>query len=246
MTEGSVQETGAGGVGGAGEPSQVEGAQQQQASEAPPDPRVMQHLEQLGSQIGQMTEQFGPVIEHFQQQAQPEADPFAEFGGEEFASQLGEQMGMDPQQLRDTLGSMIDSRAQELIGQHVAPIAEHLRIEGFKQLEGQYADMRDPQKAEQIWNSAESRAAEIAHNAGLPAQLAPAMMTPQFVELVYKAEMADQHAAAQSAAGEQQQQEVQLEGSSGGGPSQSGEQSLAERLHAARPGGQTASGFRFY
>lgn len=241
MTEGAVQETGAAEAGGEGA-SQTEGVQQQQAAESQPDPRVMGRLDELGGQVGQMLEQFGPVMEHFQQQGQGEADPFAEFGGEEFASQLGEQMGMDPQQLRDTLGSMIDSRAQELIGQHVAPIAEHLRIQGFQQLEGQYADMRDPQKAEQIWNSAEQRAAEIAHNAGMPAQLAPAMMTPQFVELVYKAEMADQHAAAQSAVGEQQGQEVQLEESGAAAPAP-GEPTRQERIVNA---GGNAGGFAWY
>jgi hypothetical protein len=234
MTDGAVQQTDGAQTGAEGA-SQAEGVQQQQATEAQPDPRVMERLDQLGGQIGQMFEQFGPVVEHFSQQGHQQADPFADFGGEEFATQLGEQMGMDPAQLQSTFREMAQSEAQRLVQQHIAPIAERQRIEGFEKLEGQYADMRDPQKAEQIWNSAETRAAEMVHNAGLPAEVAPVLMTPQFVELVYKAEMADQHAAAQSAAGEQQGQEVQLEQSGAAAPAP-GEPSRAEQIVGAGGG----------
>lgn len=230
-TEASVEQAGTGveqAAGGA--PSQVEGAQQAQATEAQPDPRVMQRLDQLGETLQGMATAFQQSG-----QQQEQGDPFAEFGGEEFVTQLGEQAGVDPQELMQTFRQAAAAEAQKMVG----PIQEQLKNQAFVELEGRYPDMQDPTKAAALLDTSERYATEFAHSAGLPAQAVPALaLSPAFVELVYKAEMADRHAAAQGASGEQQ--EVQLEGASaaGGGGN---EPSRQERIVNA--GGGPATGF---
>lgn len=172
-----------------------EGTPAETGGEQTQDPGIIDQLsgrfDQLEGGLGEIRdwiqgqqpqeEQFG-FEDPYQQQQQPQFDPYTGEPVQQEAQQL------DPQ--------MVQSMIQQGINQGLAPIQQHLLGQQLNQLADKYPDMRNPDVLQQI----DQTTGQIAQQFGNP-NLAT---DPRIVEMAYKAYRADQLASQQTPAGQQQ------------------------------------------
>lgn len=175
--------------------------------------------------------------EMFTQQQAGEGEP-AE-GEEEFdAGGLFDlDNGMDPQEAQQLLAQLVDQRTSAALEKAIAPLME--RVDGIQvgldaeQLAAKYPALATKEGAEPVVNAARA----LAETLGNPA-LANNM---QVLELIYKSQMADKHAAGERPAGADTQ--FELERAGGAGPAAGDEPNIAERIVASRKNTEFWSGW---
>lgn len=172
-----------------------------------------------------MVEQFGRPAEAEQDEGQ---------GDEDFDTSglFDLDNGMDPAEAQQLLAQLVDQRTQSGVDKAIAPLLE--RINGIQvgldaeQLAAKYPALGTKEGAEPVVAAAR----ELAEKLGNPA-LATNM---QVIELVYKAQMADQHAAGERPVGAEKG--FELERAGGAGPAAGAEPNIAERIVASRQNGE--------
>lgn len=177
--------------------------------------------------------------EMFTQQQAGEDDPAAEGDDDEFdAGGLFDlDNGMDPQEAQQLLAQLVDQRTSAAVQKALAPVME--RVNGIQvgldaeQLAAKYPALATKEGAEPVVNAARA----LAETLGNPA-LANNM---QVLELIYKSQMADQHAAGERPAGADKQ--FELERAGGAGPAAGDEPNIAERIVASRRNTEFWSGW---
>lgn len=210
-----------------------------QAAEAPQvNDALMARLDEMSQQIGQLT-QAAPAEPQWQggisdlpyaegdqsQQFDPGFDPYQQQfqGPDQYQpGQYAPDPYQDPQQAQaqamQQLQSFIAEQVQQGVQQHVTPYIQQQRA---NELERQYPDLADPQKAGEVV----AQTAQYAQKLGRP-ELA---RDPQLVELVYLAQQARSQAAQETPA--DGDQGVHLE--SGGAAPQQEESDPVTRMLAA-------------
>lgn len=176
--------------------------------------------------------------EMFTQQQAGEGDP-EEGGADEFDAEglFDLDNGMDPQEAQQLLAQLVDQRTSAAVQKALAPVME--RVNGIQvgldaeQLAAKYPALATKEGAEPVVNAARALAEQL----GNPA-LANNM---QVLELIYKAQMADQHAAGERPAGGDKQ--FELERAGGAGPAAGDEPNIAERIVASRKNAEFWSGW---
>lgn len=204
----------------------VEGGQEQAPSGVDFSP-VLERFDALAPRIERMEQQFA---QFGQQQGEPAGqEPAA--AGEDFdvGGLFDIDSGVDPQQAQQMLQQLVDSRTQSQLDAALAPVLEQVRgIQvglDAEQLAAKYPALADASVAGPVVQ----RARELAEHAGHP-ELATNM---QFIETIYKAQMADQYAAGERPVGGEQQ--FELERGGGAGPGAAAEESnIADRIVAGR------------
>lgn len=131
-----------------------------------------------------------------------------------------QQRELDPQALQ----SLIDTRAQQLLEQQLGPLAQqvqHIQVGlDAEALTAKYPDLEKPE----VVGPVVEKARALAEAMGDP-RLA---QNAQFVEVIYKAQMADARAAGEQPAGAEQG--FELERAGGAGPAAGEAPNIAERL----------------
>jgi hypothetical protein len=190
------------------------------------------------SPVFERFEQLTPRLEGLEQTVSRLAEPAEEEGGDEFEIDLdslygppedGEQQErqLDPQALQ----SMIDARAQQLLQQHLDPLQQQVRSIQVG-LDAEALTARYPDLAkEEVAGPVVEQARALAEAMGNPALA----QNTQFVEVIYKAQMADARAAGERPAGAEEG--FELERAGGAGPAAGEEPSIADRLIAKQQNG---------
>lgn len=135
---------------------------------------------------------------------------------------------IDPAQAQQLLAQLVDQRTQAALDKSLAPLME--RVNGIQvgldaeQLAAKYPALATREGAEPVVAAARELAQALEN---------PALATNmQVLELIYKAQMADKHAAGERPAGAEGQ--FELERGSGAGPGAGDEPNIAERIIANR------------
>jgi hypothetical protein len=195
------------------------------------------------SPVFERFEQLVPRLEGLEQTVSRLAEPPAEEGAEEddpYAIDLDAlygpvDEGEAPQERQlnpEALQSMIDARAQQLLQQHLDPLQQQVQSIQVG-LDAEALTARYPDLAkEEVAGPVVERARSLAEAMGNPALA----QNTQFVEVVYKAQMADARAAGERPAGAEQG--FELERAGGAGPA-AGEEppNIADRLIARHQDG---------
>ena len=148
-----------------------------------------------------------PMLEGLRQpsEPEPEVDEFAELFAQDYGDEVGEQaQGLNPDQLKAAFQQVVENT----VGPQLQELREWRLDQEAAKLENQYPDLQKPEVAREIVGQAQA-VAQAFGNAELARQ-------PGFIELVYKASMADQRAAQETPAGSEA--EIALEAAGGAAP----------------------------
>lgn len=148
--------------------------------------------------------------------------------GDDEAGQQGAR-ALNPQAIQELVSHLV----QQGISEHVGPLSEQVRSVQMgldaEALTARYPDLGKPEVARPVVDAARA----LAESLGSP-ELA---FNTQFIEAIYKAQLADQYAAGERPVGAEQG--FELERGAGAGPSAGDEQNMAERIVARRQGAQS-------
>lgn len=203
-----------------------DGGQEQEAAGGLDLSPVLERFDGLQSNVERLQE----MVTQFAGGEEGEGEEQADGGEDDFdASALFEyDDDIDPAQAQQLLAQLVDQRTQAALDKSLAPLME--RVNGIQvgldaeQLAAKYPALATREGAEPVVAAAR----ELAQALGNPA-LATNM---QVLELIYKAQMADKHAAGERPAGADGQ--FELERGSGAGPGAGDEPNIAERIIANR------------
>ena len=189
-------------------------------AEAPQEPQYLTE-DALDTRMQELRSDIVPMLESLRQPSEPEpeeADEFAELFAQDYGDQLGEQaQGLDPDQLRSAFQKVV----QDTVGPQREELREWRLDREAAELEGRFPDLQKPEVAREIVGQAQA----VAQAFGNPEMA----RQPKFIELIYKASMADQRAAQETPAGSQGG--IELE--SAGGAAPTSEEDAQNRILAA-------------
>lgn len=240
----------------AGEAAQQDAAPEGQAQEGQQEggeqtaavtPEALQRIDQIAEQLPQIQEQIQNLqppdagdegFEGDEGFGEPEGPEllYDEYG-QPYDAETGEPI--DPQQAEQAqLQQFVDQRVTNAVQEAIKPLLENQErqriVQEADQLEGEFPELADPEKAGQAVETARG----LAEQMGQP-ELAG---DPKFVRLSYLAGKAEQLAAQETPAGSTQEA-VSIEGGGGATPVSPEEDDTAQRiLMAGRPNGQALRG----
>lgn len=184
-------------------------------------------LERLDEVVSRQ-ETFGSELAALRAQPEAEAEPDDGLADFDFSGLYDTPGEMDEAQAARVLQGLVQQQMTPALEQAVGPLAEQLqqmRVESdARALIEQYPELGDPSVAEAVTKRADEMAKEI----GNP-DLA---QSRQFIELVFKAQKADQRAAGEVPVGDLQSQS--LEGGAGAVPGGADGQSIAQQIVGSR------------
>jgi hypothetical protein len=187
---------------------------------------VLERLNELGGQLGEVR----PLLEQLrpQEQQQAQAEP------EGFDGLVDAEGYLDVDALNKRMESMVEQRLNTALAgdrEQLQHVQNWLLDQEFEQLEQEYPDLQDEQKANALMQSVKKFAADR----GIPGLA----QDPEFVEQFYLAERARELGRAQQAAGSATGQEVSLEGGSGANqqPAQSSDDDIRAGIRNSGPSG---------
>ena len=197
------------------------GTEQQQDSGFDLGP-VIDRVDQIGERLGSFEERFASRFE--EPEAEQQDTGFEEFDADGLLDDGGD---MDPQAAQQLLGKIVDQRTGKAVQEAVGPLMQQIQDMQIgldaDALAQRYPELSKQEVAEPVVQAAR----QLAEQMGQP-ELA---RSPQFIEVIYKAQMADKYAAGEVPVGDEQ--EFDLESAAGSGP-QGVEANIAERIVKAR------------
>ena len=187
---------------------------------------LTERIDGLASQMDRLVQGFTPPA---QEAAEPDDDDdeFDIASLFDIPDEEPQQQPLDPAALQGVF-SQYDQRMQAQIEKALAPLMERqqatdTRLEA-EVLAAKYPDLADPAIAGPVVQKAQ----ELAESVGDPSL----RNNMQLIELIYKAQMAEKHAAGEQPAGAEQG--FALERAGGAGPAASEQPNIAQRIAAQR------------
>lgn len=207
----------------------MQGQEQGQEAEAAPQQEqgldltpLLERMDGIGGRLDSFEERFADRFAD--QQPEQQDDSYDDFDVDGMLDSEGD---MDPQAARQLLSQIVDQRTSKAVQEAVGPLMNQLQDMQIgldaDALAQRYPELSKPEVAEPVVQAAR----QLAEQMDQP-ELA---RSPQFIEVVYKSQMADKYAAGEVPVGDEQQ--FDLESAAGSGP-QGVESNIAERIVAAR------------